>query len=49
MAHDQILVIQLVIRTIIKRSGQKPHHIVLIQIHVAHVALVLIVIDKVDA
>ena len=47
--HDQIFVIQLVIRTVIKCTRQKPHHIILIEIHVADITLVIFIIDKIHA
>lgn len=49
MAHDQIFIPQLVIGTIVEGACQKTDHIVLIQVHVTHVAFILIVIYKIGA
>lgn len=49
MPHDQVFIIQLVIRTIVKRSRKKTYHVVLIEIHIADIALILIVINKIYA
>ena len=47
--HDQIFIIQLVIRAIVKCPRQKPHHIILIEIHVTDITLVILIIDKIHA
>ena len=49
MPHDQIFIIQLIIRTIIKCSREETHHVVLVKIHIAHIALILIIINKIYA
>lgn len=49
MPHDQIFIIKLVIRTVVKRARQKTHHIILIEIHVTDIALVILIINKVHA
>lgn len=49
MPHDQIFIIQLIIRTIVKRSREETHHVVLIEVHVTDIALILVVINKIYA
>ncbi len=49
MPHDQIFIIQLIIRTIVKRSREETHHVILIEVHVTDIALILVVINKIYA
>ena len=47
MPHDQIFIVQLVIRAIVKCACQKTHHVILVEVHVADITLIVIIIDEI--
>jgi hypothetical protein len=47
MPNYQIFIVELIIRAVVKGSRQETHHVILVEIHVAHIALILVVIDKI--
>ena len=48
-AHDPVFVPRLIIGARVKAAAQKTHHLILVQIHFAHITLIILIIGKIGA